>query len=122
TCHIPQGEIDFDASIKGGHVIPTESKMLSGLIVDITKVGNSTAGSKPVVSFVVKDSGGNPVPLTTLGALTFTLAGPTADYGYTSFGRDVTTPGYVSESAITSASCGADGACLYTFQHAMPAN
>ena len=30
TCHIPQGEIDFDASIKGAHVIPAESAMLGG--------------------------------------------------------------------------------------------
>ena len=32
------------------------------------------------------------------------MAGPTSDYGYTSFGSDVTTPGYVSESA-TGAQC-----------------
>ena len=24
NCHIPQGEIDFDASIKGSHVVPAE--------------------------------------------------------------------------------------------------
>ena len=40
--------------------------------------------------------------------------------GYTSFGSDVTTPGYVTESA-TSASCGSDGSCLYTFKHTVPA-
>ena len=25
TCHTPQGELEFDASIKGAHTIPTES-------------------------------------------------------------------------------------------------
>ena len=60
TCHIPQGEIDFDASIKGAHVAPTASSLLSGLVVNITKVANGTAGSLPVVSFTVQDSSANP--------------------------------------------------------------
>lgn len=120
TCHIPQGEIDFDASIKGAHVIPTESAMLSGLAVSITKIQNGTAGSPPVVNFTIKDSSGAAVPVSALGSLSFTMAGPTSDYGYTSFGSDVTTPGYVTESA-TSATCGGDGSCLYTFKHAIPA-
>jgi OmcA/MtrC family decaheme c-type cytochrome len=121
TCHIPQGEIDFDASIKGGHVIPTESTMLSGLVVNITKVNNATAGSKPVVAFTLKDTAGTVVPLSKLGSLSFVMAGPASDYGYTSFGSDVTTPGYVSESALTSGSCGSES-CLYTFTHAIPAS
>jgi OmcA/MtrC family decaheme c-type cytochrome len=48
------------------------------------------------------------------------MAGPTTDYGKTSFGSDVTTPGYVTESA-TGASCGPDGTCTYTFTHPVPA-
>jgi OmcA/MtrC family decaheme c-type cytochrome len=121
TCHIPQGEIDFDASIKGAHVMPTESAMLTGLVVSITKIDNGTAGSKPVVNFKVTDSTGNPVLPSALGSLSFTMAGPAADYGYTNFGSDVTTPGYVTESAMAGASCGGDGSCLYTFKHAIPA-
>ena len=124
NCHIPQGEFDFDASIQGGHVIPTESSLLGGLVVDITKVSNGTAGSKPVVAFTVKDGSAAPVPLSRLGSLSFTMAGPDTDYGITSFGSDVTTPGYVTESALAAAnlaSCGADGSCLYTFLHAIPA-
>lgn len=120
TCHIPQGEIDFDASIKGAHVVPTDSQMLSGLLVELTKVANGTAGSQPVVTFTVKDASGNAVALSNLGALTLTLAGAASDYGYTSFGSDVTTPGYVSESA-TGATCGNDGVCTYTFRHGIPA-
>ena len=122
TCHIPQGEIDFDASIKGAHVVPTESTLLSGLAVEITQITNGAAGIKPVVSFAIRDGGGNPLLPSKLGALSFTLAGPTSDYGYTSFGSDVTTPGYVTESALTTASCGTDGRCLYTFNHGIPTN
>src|SRR5205807_1090927 len=120
NCHIPQGEIDFDASIKGGHVIPAESSLLGGLAVAIAKISNGTAGSKPVVAYTIKDDAGNPLAASKLGSLSFTLAGATTDYGYTSFGADVTTPGYVTESALTAGSCGADGSCLYTFVHAIP--
>ena len=121
TCHIPQGEIDFDASIRGGHVIPSESSLLAGIQVGIANVANSSAGQKPVVTFSIKDTTGNPLTLKQLAALSFTMAGPTADYGYTGFGSDVTTPGYVTESALTAGACGADGTCTYAFNHAVPA-
>jgi OmcA/MtrC family decaheme c-type cytochrome len=120
TCHVPQGASDFDASIMGAHVVPTESSLLSGLIAKITNVANGTAGSKPVVSFTLQDKKGNGVPISALGSLSLTMAGPTGDYGYTNFGPDtVSTPGYVTESA-TSASCSAAGTCSYTFTHAVP--
>lgn len=120
-CHVPQGEIDYDASIKGAHVMPTESALLSGLKVDITKITGGTAGTAPVVTFTVKDNAGNAVALNKLGSISFTMAGSTADYGYTSFGSDVTTPGYVTESALTAGTCGSDGTCTYKFVHVVPA-
>lgn len=120
TCHVPQGELEFDASIKGAHVVATSSSQLSGLAVTITKVSNGTAGTAPVVAFTVQDGSGNAVPLSALGSISFTMAGPTTDYGYTSFGSDVTTPGYVTESAAK-ASCDGSGNCLYTFTHKVPA-
>jgi OmcA/MtrC family decaheme c-type cytochrome len=94
--------------------------MLSGLVVEIAKVSNGTAGSQPIVTFTVKDTAGNAVALSKLGTLSFVLAGPASDYGYTGFGSDVTTPGYVSESALA-ATCGNDGVCTYTFRHSIPA-
>jgi OmcA/MtrC family decaheme c-type cytochrome len=119
NCHIPQGELDFDASIKGAHVAPTASSLLTGLAVNITKVANGTAGNAPVVSFTVQDGSGNPLALSKLGSISFTMAGPTTDYGATSFGSNVTTPGYITESG-TGASCGTNGACQYTFTHSIP--
>lgn len=121
TCHIPQGSTDFDASIVGAHVVPTDSSLLSGLNATIVSVTNGTAGSKPTVTFTLTNTKGNGVPISALGSLSLTMAGPTTDYGYTIFGPDVTsTPGYVTESA-TSASCSAAGTCTYTFTHAVPA-
>ena len=120
TCHVPQGSIDFDASILGAHVPPTASSLLSGLAVNIVSVQNGTAGNAPVVSFTVQDKNGNGVPLSALGSISFTMAGPTTDYGYTNFGSGVTTPGYVTESA-TKAPCDGSGNCTYTFTHIVPA-
>ena len=124
-CHIAQGELEFDASILGGHTIPDQSATIPGLNFTLTSVANGTAGQKPTVTFTLRDNNGNGIPLSAFksgsGALSLTLAGPTSDYGYTSFGSDVKTPGYVTESVVNSASCGSDGTCSYTFLHAIPA-
>jgi OmcA/MtrC family decaheme c-type cytochrome len=120
TCHVPQGGLDFDASIIGAHVAPTASSLLGGLAVAITKISNGTAGTAPVVSFTVKDGSGKPLPLSALGSISFTMAGPTTDYGNTSFGSTVTTPGYVTESAA-GATCDVNANCQYTFTHVVPA-
>jgi OmcA/MtrC family decaheme c-type cytochrome len=125
-CHIPQGELEFDASILGAHTIPDQSNTIPGLNFTLTKVTNGGAGQKPSVTFTVRDNKGNGIPLSNFktgsGSLSLTMTGPTSDYGYTSFGSDVSTPGYVTESVLNSASCGGDGTCMYTFTHAVPAN
>jgi OmcA/MtrC family decaheme c-type cytochrome len=121
TCHIPQGASDFDASIVEAHVVPVDSSLLSGLKATIQSITNGTAGSQPTVTFTLNDNAGNGVPISALGSLSLTMAGPTTDYGYTIFGSDTaSTPGYVSESA-TKATCSAGGTCTYTFNHAVPA-
>ena len=124
-CHIPQGELEFDASIKGAHTVPTQSLTNAGLVLNIVRVDNGVAGKAPTVTFTSKDYAGNPVTMATLtggsNRLAFVMAGPTTDYGYTSFGSDVTTPGYVSENPVPTAQCGNDGTCTYTFTHTVPA-
>jgi len=124
TCHTPVGTTEFDASILGAHTIPAQSTSIPGINVLLTKVVNGGAGQKPTVTFTVRDNKGNGIAMSTItansGSLSLTMAGPTSDYGYTSFGSDVTTtPGYVTESA-TSAQCASDGTCTYTFTHAVP--
>ncbi len=121
TCHVPQGASDFDASITGAHIVPTESSLLSGLIATIGSVTNATAGSRPTVTFRLSNTIGNGVPRSSLDSLSLTMAGPATDYGYTSFGSDTaSTPGYVTESAANAA-CSPAGTCTYTFNHAVPA-
>jgi OmcA/MtrC family decaheme c-type cytochrome len=131
NCHIPQGETPFDASILGAHVVANDTPatypqnpdtLISSVVVTITGVTNSSAGQKPVVAYTVKDINGKAIALNdpTLEDMQFTMAGPTTDYGYTSFGSDVTTPGYVGEDG-TQGTCDSSGNCTYTFQHAIPA-
>lgn len=124
-CHIPQGELEFDASIIGAHTIPDQSTTIPGLNFTLVKVTNGGAGQNPAVTFTVKDNSGNGIPMSSFAtgsaSLSLTMAGPTSDYGYTSFGSDVTTPGYVTESVAKTASCSNDGTCTYTFTHAVPA-
>jgi OmcA/MtrC family decaheme c-type cytochrome len=125
-CHIPQGELELDASIRGAHVFPQESAANPGLVLKILKVDDGLAGRSPSVTFTVKDFKGNGVSMAQLtggsNRLALVLAGPTSDYGYTSFVPSVATPGYVSENPVPAAKCSADGTCLYTFTHAIPAN
>lgn len=122
-CHIPQGDLDFDASIMGAHVAPTASTLLSGLNVKITGVSNGVAGKTPTLTFTMLNTAGAAVPLSTPTlSLSATMTGPTTDYGTTNFGSGVTTPGYVTESMTTAATCASSGTCTYTFTHAIPAN
>ena len=95
------------------------------LVFTLVKVDNGVAGKAPTVTFLSKDYAGNAVPMsaltTTPNRIALVMAGPTSDYGYTSFGSDVTTPGYVSENPAPTAKCGSDGTCTYTFTHSIPA-
>jgi OmcA/MtrC family decaheme c-type cytochrome len=124
SCHVPQGEVEFDVSIKGAHLLDRNSTQVPGLNFTLVKVDNGSAGKNPTVTFTIKDNNGNGILASSLktspNRVYLVMAGPTTDYGYTSFGSDVTTPGYVSENATT-ASCDSSGTCSYTFTHAIPA-
>jgi OmcA/MtrC family decaheme c-type cytochrome len=130
NCHVPQGEMPFDASIMGAHVVPTDTAatypqnpdtLLAGINLAITSVTNTSAGQTPTVKFTLQDDKGNNIAVSKTTTLSFTMAGPTIDYGYTNFGSGTaSTPGYVTES-VTTPTCGSSGACSYTFTHAIPA-
>jgi OmcA/MtrC family decaheme c-type cytochrome len=119
TCHVPQGELPFDASIIGAHTVPTDSTLLSGINAAITKVSSTAPGQAPTVTFTVTDKTGAAIPLASLGSISLTMAGPTTDYGKTIFGSNTATPGYVTESAAA-AVCTA-GVCVYQFTNKVPA-
>lgn len=85
-CHIPKGELDFDVSIYGAHLIPTESTSLPGVVFKILEVHNTKPGENPLVVFAIEDKAGQPLQASKMSRLYLYLAGPTADFS--SYVRD----------------------------------
>ena len=116
TCHPADTGLEFDLSVTGAHTIPTKSRQLAGLKVDITGVTGTNPGDKPTVSFKVSDNKGNPVDATKLTALGFELAGPTNDYTFST----VSATGVNStENALPTVKATSTG-FTYTFGTAIP--
>ena len=114
TCHIPQGELEYDASIKGAHTIAKNSSTIGGLQYELLKVDNGVAGKAPTVTFGIKDRNGAPLELKQMQSIHLVLAGPTSDYS--AFGH-----GYVSEDPTAKAQ-GGPGTYTYTFSQVIPAD
>lgn len=79
-CHIPKGELDFDVSIYGAHLIPTESTSLPGVVFKILEVHNAKPGQNPLIVFAVEDKAGKPVVASKMSRLRLYIAGPASDY------------------------------------------
>jgi OmcA/MtrC family decaheme c-type cytochrome len=108
TCHTPQGELEFDASIKGAHTIPTHANSLPKIAFEILRVTDGRPGQRPTVAFTIKDKNGVVVRPSEMTRLALVMGGATTDYSE-----------YVSENAMTAT--GSD-TFLYTFQRAVPEN
>ena len=110
SCHIPQGESEFDISIKGTHVIGTKSAQLKGLNLVILSVTNTAPGQKPTVSYTLKNDDGTDVDPKTLSRFRFLMGGNNTEY---------TQAGYLREDAGAKSVCAA-GTCTYTFTGVVP--
>jgi OmcA/MtrC family decaheme c-type cytochrome len=108
NCHIPKGELEFDASIRGAHLDPRFSSDLPGTVFEVVSVSDGVAGKRPTVVFTAKDKAGNSIQASTMGRLNLVLAGPTTDYS-----------SYVVEDARR-AEASADGRYAWTFQNPIP--
>lgn len=109
-CHRPEGQREWDISVKGAHTIPERSINLKGVTVQLTEVRNTRPGQQPIVTFLVKDTEGKVVPADQMNSLSLVLAGPTSDYKQ-----------YWSE-AVRLAPQNRDGSATYTFTRAIPAD
>jgi hypothetical protein len=110
-CHIPQGELPFDASILGGHAIPAWTPgLLPGVNFKLISV-SGTAGKAPTVTFSVLDDAGKPIDASKMDLLNLVMAGPDSDYA-----------SVVSESATGATPAGGPGIYTYTFKSVIPAN
>jgi OmcA/MtrC family decaheme c-type cytochrome len=110
NCHIPEGELEFDLSIKGAHTIPTFSQSLPGTTFQLVKVDDGVAGKRPTVTFTLRDKQGNPILPSSMASLRLYLASPTSDYQT-----------YVTED-VRKAQGTTDGTYYWTFQNPIPAD
>lgn len=110
NCHTAQGELEFDASIKGAHTVERFSRDVPGTVFDILKVDDGVAGKRPTVTFTIKDKSGKPILPSEMNRVALVLAGPTSDYA-----------GMVTEDAAR-AQGSTDGRYTWTFQNPLPAN
>lgn len=85
NCHAPQGDHEWDASIRGAHTVPTKSAQLKGLSLNIVSVTNTAPGQNPTVVFQATNGDGSAVDPSTLGNAFLVLSGPTTDYGTVPF-------------------------------------
>ena len=81
TCHKPQGDTEYDASVKGAHQIDYESKQLKGLKAEIVSVEQAAPGKKPVVTFKLTENDGTVLDPKPFGSnLNIVMGGPAFDY------------------------------------------
>ena len=77
NCHVPEGESEFDISVKYAHTIPNKSSQLPGLHMEITDVADAAPGGMPTVTFTLtNDDGSTVTDIASLRTLTIRAAGP----------------------------------------------
>jgi OmcA/MtrC family decaheme c-type cytochrome len=112
SCHQPESEVEFDASIKGAHTIPLKSKQLKGLTATVVSTTNMVAGQKPTAVFLLKNGDGTFVDGTKMATFSPILAGATSDYTW--YRRE--------DGRATGAFNATAGTTTYTFTNAIPEN
>lgn len=80
NCHIPQGELEFDASILGAHTIPQKSEQLAGINIDIQEIVDTSPGDYPTVYYNLTNNDGDTIDPASLDFFYFLIAGPNTDY------------------------------------------
>jgi Outer membrane cytochrome MtrC/MtrF-like, domains II/IV len=108
NCHIPEGELEFDLSIKGAHTIDRFSKELKGTKFELLGVDNSSPGEKPTVRFNITNNAGQTVTPSSMLRLALVMGGST--------NGDISQ--YFSDDATKAVASGS--AFAYTFQEAIP--
>jgi len=110
SCHQPESDKEFDASIKGAHTVPEKSKQLKGLNAAIVSVTDMAPGKNPTAVFKITNGDGTAVDGTKLTTFAPIFAGPTSSYSK-----------YYRESALTKGVYdAAAGTTSYTFTAALP--
>lgn len=79
-CHRPEGDREWDISVKGAHTIPESSRNLKGQTIELLEVRDTAPGQNPTVTYRLRDSDGSILNPTAMNSLSLILAGPAPDY------------------------------------------
>ncbi len=109
NCHFPEGELEYSADIRGAHTVPSKSRQLAGINIEILDVVGTSPGENPMVYFTVTDDSGTPLEPASFNRFRFNLAGPSEDYA-----------GQVRESGPLSDSVPFQDGWVYTFEATIP--
>ncbi len=111
-CHPSKMAEEFDISVEGAHVVPTQSKQLPGTNFEILEVTNTRPGERPVVTFTVKNDAGTGINAATMSRLRIYLAGANSDY----------TAHFQEDATRAVPQGGAEGLYQYTCTNPIPAD
>ncbi len=109
-CHRPDGEREWDISVKGAHTVPEYSKNLKGQSIELLEVANTGPGQNPTITYRLKDADGKILSPSDMNSLSLVLAGPAGDYS-----------AYWSEAARTD-TLSPSGSATHRFARAIPAD
>ena len=121
-CHQPQGDLEFDASIRGAHTVPEKSVQLKGLKATIDHVADMAAGKSPTIYWKIVDNSGKAVDGTKLNRVGPMIGGPTTSYS--NAGAATGSPGGQPLRESTAANVkydAATGLTSFTFTGKIPA-
>ena len=119
-CHVPQGDQEFDASIKGAHTVATKSAQLKGIKASVVSVTNLAPGKKPTVVYAITNRDGSAVDGTKLTTFAPILAGNTTNYVDATNWRESGVA--VSTNTNPGSFDAKTGYTTYTFTHTVPAD
>jgi OmcA/MtrC family decaheme c-type cytochrome len=112
SCHVPDSGAEFDASIKGAHVIPAKSNQLKGLKASIVSVTDLAPGKKPTIVFRITNNDGTAVDASKLATFSPMIAGSASSYSK-----------YIRENAVGKATFNTtSGNTTYVYVAALPAD
>jgi len=80
-CHQADSGEEYDLSVNGAHQVPYKSAQLPGVLVQIEEIKFTEPGSRPLVTFSLRDKFG-PLDPTTLNRLRIALTGPNDDFDF----------------------------------------
>ncbi|UCF37581.1 MAG: OmcA/MtrC family decaheme c-type cytochrome [Acidobacteriota bacterium] len=80
NCHMPEGELEYDASVKGAHTIESKSAQLAGINVTDVVVTNNGPGGSIDVTFTMTNDDGTPIDMAEMNRMRLQIAGPSGDY------------------------------------------